>query len=41
VDSKNAWKSYSIGPPYLLHRNDALRLSMHWTDFMFGYTRTL
>lgn len=36
----DARRFYSVGPPYILHRDDALRLSVHWADYMFGYAVT-
>ena len=33
VDKKFALRHYSVGPPLLLHRNDADRITKTWVDF--------
>ena len=33
-NEKEGWKYFSVGPPYILERDDMLRLSNTWTTFV-------
>jgi hypothetical protein len=41
VDSNTAWSNYSIGPPYLVHKNDLTKIANLWHDFVPRSGRTL
>jgi hypothetical protein len=37
VNSHEAWKHYSIGPPYIVHKADLLKIANLWHDFVPRY----
>lgn len=34
VTDEQAWKHYVVGPPYILHRRDAFKIAMQWSEFV-------
>ena len=32
-DDRYAWKYYSVGPPYIMHKNDWLKITPKWVDY--------
>jgi len=34
VKSNPAWTHYSLGPPYVVHKSDMVKIAKYWHDFV-------